>query len=530
MNECKNFKDPIYGYIKIPNDIVNIIVNSAEFQRLRYIRQTSYLPVYPSALHNRFTHSLGVYFLGQIACNSLRSSLTEDILKKEDINNVIKFFCLACILHDVGHSPFSHTGEYFFIGEDASSLHNKLIEQVNDTNFKKDIEYCSKNNKIAAPHEVMSAILSLQRYQDFFDNSDQKSFFARCITGYLYTDINSTKNKINNVFISLLNSTAIDVDKLDYLIRDAYLTGFNNISIDYNRLLNSLMIKSDNNGFCLAYNKSALSVLENVVYARDCEKKWIQNHPIILYETFIIQHVIRNVSKKYMDDNGSKLFCVESLLENNEVGKISLLCDDDIIHLAKKDTADICSELFNRSKRKNPIWKSESEYKVVIAGLVGSLRKKALLSQIRILCKFLNEETKTHYINEEALTVCEKILKEIYDYQDINELNRNNMLDRYNIICKWIKLFKEISTEEGIDFDFAIIETNPFTTGFNKEDFKNTKVYFKDMNKCFELFELLNLLSSDDKCENFFYVYYNKNKKELCPQIVGEKIAKLIIG
>ena len=63
----KKFKDPIYGYIKIPKTIVTRIIDTPEFQRLRYIKQTSYLPVYSAALHNRFIHSLGVYFLGGIS-------------------------------------------------------------------------------------------------------------------------------------------------------------------------------------------------------------------------------------------------------------------------------------------------------------------------------------------------------------------------------------------------------------------------------------------------------------------------------
>lgn len=65
----KRIKDPIYGYIYISKEIVKSIIDTAEFQRLRYIRQTSYLPVYPSALHNRFTHSLGVYYLGKLLLN-----------------------------------------------------------------------------------------------------------------------------------------------------------------------------------------------------------------------------------------------------------------------------------------------------------------------------------------------------------------------------------------------------------------------------------------------------------------------------
>lgn len=59
----KQFKDPIYGYINVPKTIVKDIIDTAEFQRLRYIKQTSYLPVYSAALHNRFIRSLDAYHL-----------------------------------------------------------------------------------------------------------------------------------------------------------------------------------------------------------------------------------------------------------------------------------------------------------------------------------------------------------------------------------------------------------------------------------------------------------------------------------
>lgn len=65
----------------------------------------------------------------------------------------------------------------------------------------------------------------------------------------------------------MLNSKVIDVDKLDYLIRDAYITGFNTVSLDYIRLLQAITISETENGYQIAYYKDAISVIENVVYA-----------------------------------------------------------------------------------------------------------------------------------------------------------------------------------------------------------------------------------------------------------------------
>lgn len=62
----KQIKDPIYGYINIDDDYITII-DTSEYQRLRNVIQTSYQALYPSALHNRFTHSIGVFHLGEKA-------------------------------------------------------------------------------------------------------------------------------------------------------------------------------------------------------------------------------------------------------------------------------------------------------------------------------------------------------------------------------------------------------------------------------------------------------------------------------
>ena len=108
----------------------------------------------------------------------------------------------------------------------------------------------------------------------------------------------------------MLNSKVIDVDKLDYLIRDAYITGFDTVNIDFERLLSSLTISKDNGKYRIAYYKNAISVIENVVYAHDAERKWIQTHPVVLYEAYILQHIIGYLSEK-IDDNEKKLFALE---------------------------------------------------------------------------------------------------------------------------------------------------------------------------------------------------------------------------
>lgn len=267
----KKIKDPVYGYVFVPMQYVKGIIDTSVFQRLRRVIQTSYSPLYASAIHNRFVHSIGVFHLGTIAAEQLKSVIIKKCyLNKETAEGYAEVYQMACLLHDVGHAPFSHTGEIFYKDEEfkTKKLHQRLCRLVATESFKRDIPL---ENDSAAPHEIMSAIIGISNFADFFKGEEDKELFARCITGYLYS-VPSIENDIKNCFIRMLNSKVIDVDRLDYLIRDSYTSGFASINIDYVRLLKALTIIEENGRYNVAYRKAAVSVIENVVYAHDAEK------------------------------------------------------------------------------------------------------------------------------------------------------------------------------------------------------------------------------------------------------------------
>lgn len=83
----KLIRDTIHGYIEIPEIIINELIDTPVFQRLRQIEQTSMRTLYPSAHHDRFVHSLGVYHLGKLAF----LGLTHNILKKIFIKTIKTF-------------------------------------------------------------------------------------------------------------------------------------------------------------------------------------------------------------------------------------------------------------------------------------------------------------------------------------------------------------------------------------------------------------------------------------------------------
>src|SRR6185295_18116505 len=127
MLKKKIFNDPVYGFITIPNQLILDLLDHPYFQRLTRIRQLglTYL-VYPGALHTRFHHALGALHLVSQAIETLRSKGVR--ITEEEAEAV----CIAVLLHDIGHGPFSHALENVII-RDASheTLTEMFLEKLN---------------------------------------------------------------------------------------------------------------------------------------------------------------------------------------------------------------------------------------------------------------------------------------------------------------------------------------------------------------------------------------------------------------
>ena len=156
------------------------VIDTAVFQRLRRITQTSYAPLYASAVHNRFVHSIGVFYLGSIVAEVLVDEIVrKGFLKDEEAHRYAETYRLACLLHDVGHAPFSHTGEVLYKTEKFSSieLHKELEELVDDAGFTKDIPV--EESKATAPHEIMSCIVGIREFPELLAEGGSARIFCK---------------------------------------------------------------------------------------------------------------------------------------------------------------------------------------------------------------------------------------------------------------------------------------------------------------------------------------------------------------
>lgn len=224
-------KDPIYGYVHI-TDLEKDLIDTRVVQRLRRLRQLAGAEyVYPGANHTRFEHSIGVMYLAGILAESLPVELSE-----EDIQMVR----IAGLLHDVGHGPFSHIYE---------SLSIKYLENTHE-----DL------TRWIILESELADILSDTGY------SPQK--ISKLATGDMREE--------GKLFLDQIISSAVDVDKMDFIIRDSYHTGAEYGYVDIFRLIYTMDVLNGN----LSVDLTALSSLEAFILARIESFKTIYFHKV----------------------------------------------------------------------------------------------------------------------------------------------------------------------------------------------------------------------------------------------------------
>lgn len=503
----KRIKDPIYGYIEIP-DFVQKIIDTSVFQRLRDIVQTSYMSLYPSATHNRFSHSIGVYYLGTLALHGLKENL--DLRVIENFEAYFKVFQLACLLHDVGHAPFSHTGEQYYLkNSERKDLHEELVKLVKDENLEKEI---SENGYKAAPHELISAIVGVKAFRLYLNK--EASFFARCITGYKHTiDLDAGK-KFQNSLIELLNSKVIDVDKLDYLIRDSYCTGFDTVKIDYQRLLSSLCFVGNSSEYKIGFNKSAISVLENVVYAHDAERKWIQNHPSVIYEMYLMEQILDRIIKEcfrneYLDSS------LLSVIGKNipKLGKIRLLSDSSIIYLLKSiESNNFIDEFLSRNKRKKPLWKSESEFNAIFQ---DDDEISIVIDEFGKLEKYIKKLGFPFVINSEVKEKCGSEISELE--KNSNDSKKHSLVSERKKYLEMIKMMLDLLDENEREAGIVIRFTDQFISGFSKKEFSEIKISFSNLAEPCNFGTVTSILKPQFAMNQrkFFYIFSPHGKTDI---------------
>jgi len=212
-------KDPLYGYIRITEQ-EKLIIDTEPVQRLRRIKQLAGAQyVYPAANHTRFEHSLGTMHLAGAIANNL-PVISEELEKRK--------LRIAALLHDVGHGPLSHLFEPLlskYMGRDHEDMSLRIIRESAISRALEEIDLDSEEISLLAVGRL----------------ADQK-----------------------RPFLDQIVRSSVDVDKMDFLLRDSYHTGAGYGTIDIFRLIYTMDVLEGN----LAVDATALSTLETFLLAR----------------------------------------------------------------------------------------------------------------------------------------------------------------------------------------------------------------------------------------------------------------------
>ena len=245
-------RDPIHDYIYITG-LEEVVINTPFFQRLRLIKQTPGASwVYPGANHCRLEHSLGVMHLaGKLAAKLLhQDERWKAELSEEEKKKLIQKVRLAGLLHDVGHGPFSHVFEEFLNNVGSKVNHEDIGEAV--------VEQKAKNIII---QKSQDAQLSEQDIEEIADWLRERRYGL----GSVVTE-------------------SINVDTLDYLVRDAHHTGTIEYGwVDINRIIENMnLIRLSDD------EKENLDAVGTIILKESPERKKFDNLILTIDERAII--------------------------------------------------------------------------------------------------------------------------------------------------------------------------------------------------------------------------------------------------
>lgn len=327
----KKIHDSIHGYISLSNFALQII-DHKYFQRLRKLKQLgSCNYIFPNAVHTRFEHSIGTYYLAHELTKTIIAETNqkdiEDYLRTiPELQNyysrtynkgmvvfdsyIAELCKISALCHDIGHGPFSHIFDDVFLPKVLTSANHENASHENRSGIM--LELIIKNNPI----------LSSLIYDDEINFMKTLINPSNDHIGFLYQIVSNTLN-------------GLDVDKYDYIVRDCN-TIYNHSGIEFTRLIKDIKI-IDNN---IAYPEQSFQCIISLYQSRYRFHKEIYCHKgVISAQNIIIDILLEldpiiNISNSI---NNMEEFCRlndEYILECPQI--INMLMTNNPIFLDKK--------------------------------------------------------------------------------------------------------------------------------------------------------------------------------------------------
>ncbi|MDF2576968.1 MAG: metal dependent phosphohydrolase [Chlamydiales bacterium] len=271
--------DPIHHFIPL-TDEESFVIDSAPFQRLRYLHQLgmAYL-LYPGATHSRFEHSLGVMHLASKVFDGITSfqRYPQGIpaiipTRAEELFKWKKILRLASLCHDLGHLPFSHSAEH---------------ELLSDIAGHEEMSYRIIYSKLMQPVWQEIGVLDSLEALAKLTLGEEKLAKIRADLAF---------SPWERILSQIITDNKFGVDRVDYLLRDAYYTGVGYGYFDYHQLLETLVILSfENNNFMIGVQKNGVQAIEALLLQRYFMYSRIYEHKKIKLYTMHLKNVMKEL-------------------------------------------------------------------------------------------------------------------------------------------------------------------------------------------------------------------------------------------
>lgn len=284
-------KDPVHGTITLGRDEVSV-VDSAAFQRLRLIKQLGFSEFsFPGATHSRYIHSLGVcHIAGQAFDYIFKKHEFSSLQVRSRLRQTVR---LAALLHDIGHGPLSHATEE--VMPERAALGIKIYDYRRAPAAQMNSHEAGKTK--ASHEDYTIKFITDSPLSDLLKKSfpDITPYHVACL-------IDKTLESRDDFFIdrglnfrtilSQLVSSEIDVDRMDYLGRDAYFCGTNYGHVETNWLLSNFTYHVSEQEVYLALNKRALYTFDDFLISRHHMYLMIYfHHKSIIYEEMLYRYL-----------------------------------------------------------------------------------------------------------------------------------------------------------------------------------------------------------------------------------------------
>jgi len=224
----KAIKDSVHDYVTL-DPVAADLIDTPAFQRLRHVKQLSTVRlVFPSANHTRFEHSLGVYHLADQALEHLAVD-----------GDTAAHVRAAAMIHDAGHGPYGHQTERL-IRRETGRDHDELEWLLTDS----DREVC----QVLERHDL------------------DPERVATLVAG--------------EGGVGKLVSGELDVDRMDYLVRDAHHTGVPYGTVDHGRLVRELRLDEAGGEAQLVLGEGNVATAESLLVARSLMNAIVYRHHV----------------------------------------------------------------------------------------------------------------------------------------------------------------------------------------------------------------------------------------------------------